>query len=131
MRLAIGILALAAVGAAALGAQQVGFTRTAIQRGDLSRPGWESVMAIAEFQPDGGTVGWHTHPGEEAAYILEGTMRFEIKGKPPVMLTPGQTFFAPDGVPHNATNVGTGKLRVLANYIVEKSKPLATAVAKP
>ena len=107
-------------------AQQPGFSRTVIQRGDLSTPGREVVSAIAEFQP-GATVGAHTHPGEEAGYLLEGTLLFEQAGKPPVTLKAGETFFVPSGTVHNATNKGSARARVLATYIVEKGKPIATA----
>ena len=114
------------VAAATMSAQQPGFSRTVIQRGDLSTPGREVVSALAEFQP-GATVGPHTHPGEEAGYLLEGTLVFEQTGKPTVTLKAGETFFVPAGTVHNATNKGTGRTRVLATYIVEKGKPLATA----
>jgi quercetin dioxygenase-like cupin family protein len=109
-----------------LSAQQPGFSRTVIQRGDLSTPGREVISALAEFQP-GATVGPHTHPGEEAGYLLEGTLVFEQVGKPTVTLKAGETFFVPAGTVHNATNKGSGRTRVLATYIVEKGKPLATA----
>jgi quercetin dioxygenase-like cupin family protein len=109
-----------------LSAQQPGFSRTVIQRGDLSTPGREVVSAIAEFQP-GSTAGPHTHPGEEAGYLLEGTLVFELTGKPPVTLKAGETFFVPAGMVHNATNKGSVRARVLATYIVEKGKPIATA----
>ncbi len=130
-----GSLAIAAVvltgviGAGTVGAQQSGFKRTVLQQGDLSMAGHESVTAVAEFQP-GGTVGRHTHPGEEVGYILEGTIVLEQEGKASVTLGPGKTFFIPAGTVHNATNRGTVLARVLANYIVEKGKPLATAITK-
>ena len=124
MRSVVVLIALFVV-VAGVSAQQTGFSRTVIQRGDLSTPGKEVVSAIAEFQP-GATVGPHTHPGEEAGYVLEGTLIFEIAGKPPVTLKAGETFFAPSGTVHNATNKGTVRARVLATYIVEKGKPLAT-----
>lgn len=105
-------------------AQQPGFSRTVIQRGD-STPGREVVSAIAEFQP-GATSGAHTHPGEEAGYLLEGTLVFEQTGKPTVTLKAGETFFVPAGTVHNATNKGSARTRVLATYVVEKGKPIAT-----
>ena len=123
------ILLTGALGAGTAGAQQSGFKRTVLQQGDLSVAGHESVTAVAEFQP-GGTVGRHTHPGEEVGYILEGTIILEQDGKPPVTLGPGKTFFIPAGTIHNATNRSTAPARVLANYIVEKGKPLATPAAK-
>ena len=111
--------------AAGVKAQQPGFSRTVIQRGDLSTPGREVVSAIAEFQP-GATSGPHTHPGEEAGYLLEGTLVFEQTGKPPVTLKAGEMFFVTGGTVHNATNKGSARARVLATYIVEKGKPLIT-----
>jgi len=106
-------------------AQQAGFKRTVVQQRDLSVPGREVVTAVVEFQP-GATVGGHTHPGEEAGYILEGTILLEQTGKPVVSLGLGQAFFIPAGTVHNATNKGSALARVLATYIVEKGKPLAT-----
>lgn len=125
-RALIATLALVVV-AAGVSAQQTGFSRTVLQRGDISTPNHEVVTAVAEFQP-GATVGMHTHPGEEVAYVLEGTVLLEQQGKPAATLKAGDTFLIPSGAPHNATNKGTGRARVLANYIVEKGKPLATPV---
>ena len=113
--------------AAIAGAQQAGFKRTVIQQESLSVAGREAVTAIAEFQP-GATVGRHTHPGEEIGYVLEGTIVLEQEGKPAVTLGAGKTFFIPPNTVHNATNKGQGPARVLANYIVEKGKPVATPV---
>ena len=113
---------------AGVSAQQAGFKRTVIQQADLSVPGREATTAIAEFQP-GATVGRHTHPGEEVGYVLEGTLVLEQQGKPAVTLGAGKTFFIPAGTVHNATNSGSTQARVLATYIVDKGKPLATAVA--
>ena len=121
------ILAAAAF-CAGVTAQQTGFTRTVVQKGDLSVPGREVVQAVAEFQP-GATVGRHTHPGEEVGYVLEGTIVLDQEGKPSVTLNAGQAFLIPAGTVHDATNRGSGNARVLATYIVEKGKPLATPVA--
>ena len=120
-------LALAAV-MVGVSAQQPGFKRTVLQQRDLSVPGREIVSAVAEFQAKA-TVGRHTHPGEEAGYILEGAIVLEQEGKPAVTLKAGQTFFIPPGTVHNATNNESAPARVLATYIVEKGKPLATPVA--
>ena len=110
-----------------LSAQQTGFKRTVIQQSKLSVPGREAVTAIAEFQP-GGTVGRHTHPGEEIGYILEGAIVLEQEGKADVTLGPGKTFFIPAGTVHNATNKTSSVARVLANYFVESGKPVASPV---
>lgn len=62
------------------GAQQTGFTRVMLQDHDLSLAGQHVVQARAEFQP-GVASGRHTHPGEEAAYVLEGQVEVAIEGK--------------------------------------------------
>jgi quercetin dioxygenase-like cupin family protein len=111
-------------------AQQPGFKRTMLQQSDISVPGREVITAIGEFQP-GATPGRHTHFGEEVGYVLEGTLLLEQDGKAPVTLKAGGAFLIPAGTVHNATNTGTGAARILATYIVEKGKPLATpATAK-
>jgi quercetin dioxygenase-like cupin family protein len=107
--------------------QQTGFKRTVVQQGDLSAPGREVVQAIAEIQP-GGQSGRHTHPGEEVAYILEGTIELETQGKPAVSKKAGDAFLVPAGTVHNAKNTGKTVAKVLGTYIVEKGKPLATPV---
>jgi quercetin dioxygenase-like cupin family protein len=110
-----------------LNAQQTGFKRTVVQQGDLSAPGREVVQAVAEIQP-GGQSGKHTHPGEEVAYILEGTVVIEMDGKPAVSKTAGEGILIPAGTVHNAKNTGQTVAKVLATYIVEKGKPVTTPV---
>jgi quercetin dioxygenase-like cupin family protein len=110
-----------------LHAQQTGFKRTVVQQGDLSAPGREVVQAIAEIQP-GGQSGRHTHPGEEVAYVLEGTVELEMQGKPAVSKKAGDGFLIPAGTVHNAKNTGKTVAKVLGTYVVEKGKPLATPV---
>jgi quercetin dioxygenase-like cupin family protein len=122
-----GVALLAALGAQSLLAQQPGFSRTMLQKGDLSTPGREAVQVRAEFDP-GVAAGKHTHPGEELGYILEGTLVLEVDGKAPVTLNAGDTFMVPAGIVHDGKNVGSGKAKVLATYVVEKGKPLATPV---
>jgi quercetin dioxygenase-like cupin family protein len=123
----VAAFALAAIVAA--GAQAPTFKRTVLQQGDISVPGREAVTAVVEFQP-GGSPGRHTHPGEEVGYVIDGKVSVEQEGKPAVTLNAGQTFLIPAGTIHNATNTGTTTARVLATYIVEKGKPLATPAAK-
>lgn len=101
------------------------FRRAVLQKVDVSVPGREVVQAIAEFSP-GGTTGRHTHPGEEVSYVLEGTVRLDVEGKPPVTLKAGDTFFVDAGRVHVASSGGATLARVLATYVVEKGKPLST-----
>ena len=109
----------------AVAAQQPAFKRTELQRGDLSVSGKEVVQAVAEI-PAGVSAGRHTHPGEEVGYVLEGTVLVEIDGKPAATLKAGQAFIIPAGAIHNATNKSGAVAKVLATYIIDKGKPVAT-----
>ena len=110
-------------------AQQAGTKRIDLQRHDLSVPGREVIQTIVELDP-GVKSSRHTHPGEEIIYVLEGApLEYEVEGKPPVTLKPGDVLFIPAGTPHAAKNVGNRKGAELATYIVEKGKPLLTEVS--
>ena len=104
-------------------AQQVGARRIDLQRHDLSIPEREVIQTIVELEP-GTTAPSHSHPGEEVVYVLEGIWEYTLEGKPPVTLKVGDVLFIPSGTIHSARNVGTGRGRELATYIVEKGKPL-------
>jgi quercetin dioxygenase-like cupin family protein len=107
-------------------AQPAGIKRIDLQRHDLSAPGREVIQTIVEIAP-GVTSSRHTHPGEEIVYVLEGApLQYEVEGKPPVTLKPGDVLFIPAGTVHSAKNVGNRKGAELATYIVEKGKPLLT-----
>ncbi|HUQ74278.1 MAG TPA: cupin domain-containing protein [Burkholderiales bacterium] len=111
--------------AAALHAQQPGFTRKMLQDQNLSGADRHAVQVVADFVP-GGAAGRHTHPGEELGYVLEGTLQLDVEGQPSRTLKAGDTFFIPAGVVHDGKNVGSGSAKVLATYIVEKGKPVAS-----
>ncbi|HVQ62499.1 MAG TPA: cupin domain-containing protein [Burkholderiales bacterium] len=117
----------AVLGAGTLSAQAPGFKRVEVQDRDLSVPGRHAVQAKAEFEP-GGAVGRHTHPGEELSIVLEGQLLLEVDGQPARTVKAGESFFIPAGTVHAGKNTGKGKAVVFATYIVEKGKPVATAV---
>ncbi len=106
-------------------AQQPTFKRTILQRGDLAAAGHEGVMAIAEF-PAGASAGKHTHPGEEISYVLEGSLQIEVAGQPPKIVKAGDAFWIPANTVHDAKNTGSGAAKIVATYVVEKGKPMAT-----
>ena len=103
--------------------QQLGITRTDLQRLDLSVPGREVVQVRVDFDP-GVTFPPHSHPGEEIVYVIEGLLEYQVEGKAPVTLKAGEVLFIPAGAIHAAKNIGSGNAAELATYIVEKGKPL-------
>jgi quercetin dioxygenase-like cupin family protein len=104
-------------------AQQTGITRTDVMRHDLGVPGREVIQVRVDFAP-GVAFPRHSHPGAEIAYVLEGTLEYQLDDKPPVTLKAGEALFIPAGAIHTAKNVGSGNAVELATYIVEKGKPL-------
>jgi quercetin dioxygenase-like cupin family protein len=108
-------------------AQQPGTNRTDLQRHDLSVPGREVVQARVDFDR-GAAFGKHTHPGEEIIYVLEGSLEYQVEGKPPMTLKAGDVLLIPAGTIHAAKNVGSGTAKELATYVVEKGKPLVVMV---
>jgi quercetin dioxygenase-like cupin family protein len=121
-------LGAATLGARALQAQQPGFKRVPLQTHEISGyANHEAVQVRGEFNPGAGAPK-HTHPGEELGYVLEGTVTFDLEGKPPMTLKAGDVFFIPAGTVHSAKNTGTTPAKVLSTYLVEKGKPLATLV---
>jgi quercetin dioxygenase-like cupin family protein len=57
---------------------------------------------MVEFRLTTGTVvALHSHPHEQAGYVVSGRVEFEIDGKVQV-LAPGDSYAAPAGAPHSA-----------------------------
>jgi len=126
-KLAIAAVLLGIAGGAAI-AQAPGFTRTPLQTQPIgASTTYHVVQARAEFAP-GVVAGKHTHPGEEFGYVIEGTLLLEVAGQAPRTVKAGEAFYVPAGVVHDGKNIGTGPAKVLATYVVEKGKPVATPV---
>jgi quercetin dioxygenase-like cupin family protein len=109
----------------ALIAQTPAIKRTVVTRKDVSVPGREAIVAKVEIIP-GGYAGRHTHPGDEISYILEGEGEILMEGQPPLKVKTGDGFVVPGGTKHDAHNTGSGTLKLVGVYVVEKGKPLAT-----
>jgi quercetin dioxygenase-like cupin family protein len=102
--------------------QQPEVKRTDLLRHDLSVPGREVIQVRVDFAP-GVAFPPHSHPGEEIAYVIEGLLEYQVEGKPPVTLKPGEVLFIPAGTIHAAKNVGSDNAAELATYVLEKGKP--------
>lgn len=107
----------------AANAQQGGLHRTDLLQQDIGPPGREAIQVRVDFDAGAASIK-HSHPGEEVAYVLEGSLEYQLEGRAPVTLNAGEALFIPAGVAHVARNVGSGKASELATYIVEKGSPL-------
>jgi quercetin dioxygenase-like cupin family protein len=128
----MGVVGLLAVGCLAphlalAQEQEQTIERAELLRQDLAVPGREVVQVRVDFDP-GAAFGRHRHPGEEIAYVIKGTLEYQIEGRPTVTLRAGDVLFIPAGTIHAARNVGSDNGAELATYIVEKGQPLVEMV---
>ncbi len=98
--------------------------RTILEQFDVPGRSYETVMMLVEIAP-GVNSGLHTHPGFDAAYLLEGDLMVLERGQPEKPIHPGQSWHVRPGIVHEV-KVGDRAAKVLATYVVEKGKPLAT-----
>jgi quercetin dioxygenase-like cupin family protein len=98
--------------------------RTPLQKFDVPGTNYETVIGIAEIAPNV-NIGRHTHPGPESGYMLEGEMTLLVDGEPPLPVKAGQSYKVPPGAIHDA-KTGPAGAKVIATYVVEKGKPLAS-----
>jgi quercetin dioxygenase-like cupin family protein len=105
-------------------AQQGGIKRTPLQKVEFP-DGYVTVTGIAEI-PVGGSAGRHTHPGIESGYLLEGEAEILVDGEPAKKLKAGDSYTIPAGAVHDAKVHGDKAAKVLAVYVVDKTKPLAS-----
>jgi quercetin dioxygenase-like cupin family protein len=123
--LAIALCALA-LGTAPVAAQQQDIKRTIFQKSDVPGSNYEAVFGMAEIAPNA-NVALHTHPGNESSYVLAGSLSLQVQGKPTREVQAGEAMFVPANTPHGG-KAGPSGAKILATWVVEKGKPLATPV---
>lgn len=101
-----------------------GIKRIPLQKFDVTGTGYETVVGIAEVAADM-SVGRHSHFGTEVGYVIEGEATMMIDGQPSRILKAGDSYLVPAGVVHDA-KAGPKGAKVIATYVVEKGKALAT-----
>lgn len=106
--------------------------RTILERHALSGvPGKEVILGTAEL-PAGASIGWHTHRGEEAGYVLRGRLVWRIRGQPDRELGAGDHFLNPKGYEHSVSTAADGEgALVVSTWIVDADQPLAEPAAPP
>ncbi len=104
--------------------QTSGIKRIPLQKFDVPGTNYETVIGIAEISPNI-MIGRHTHAGVESGYVLEGELVLMVAGQPERTLKPGDSYQVPAGAVHDAKGGAQGG-KVIATYVVEKGKPLAT-----
>ena len=131
LTLAVGI-AVGAIGTKALSAQAEAVKSTVLLKTDLKViKEARGMLALAELAP-GAATGTHDHPGDELAYVLDGSVVVEVEGAAAVTYKSGDTFHQPRKRAHNIRNASaTAPAKVLVVFIEKKKKaePLSVPIA--
>jgi len=95
--------------------------RNIMERHDQSGvPGKEIVIGTATLPP-GSLIGYHTHPGDEAGYVLKGNLILKTQGQPDRNLKAGDSFFNPRGAIHSLVVApGSDGGMAVSAWIVDK-----------
>jgi quercetin dioxygenase-like cupin family protein len=90
-------------------------------------PGKELSMITVEYAP-GGSSPAHTHHAQALVYVLEGSIVMQVKGKAPLTLTTGQTFYeGPDDVHLVSRNAShTARAKYVVFLVKDKGAPILT-----
>jgi quercetin dioxygenase-like cupin family protein len=91
------------------------------------QPDREVIMVVLEWPP-GGDTGRHTHPGDEYATILEGTLTLQKENAEAKTYSAGESYHNEAGVVHEAKNASNQTVKTISTFVVEKGKPLLQPV---
>ena len=106
---------------------QVGLERKIVLQQDAAIPGYDTVLAEVSLAV-GGREGRHWHSGTLVGYIVEGELTLELEGQPTKIVKAGQAVLIEPRQVHEGFNKGSVPIKALVTFIVEKGKPLTTAV---
>lgn len=107
----------------AIGATEA-FKRTVLQKVEFPGDKYASVLVQVDVNATG-LIARHIHPGIEMTYVVKGEGDLLVEGQPLRHLKVGDSFNIPPGVPHSLQN-GSEPLVLVANFVVEKDKPLSS-----
>lgn len=90
-----------------------------------SHPGMEATLVEVTIPPGAGS-SVHRHPGFILGYVLEGEMRFSIKGVPEQVIKQGGTFYEPVGAIHtaSASAIPDRPVKILAFMVARQGSPV-------
>lgn len=92
-------------------------------------PGKEAIIIEVEYPP-GAADPVHRHDAHGFVYVLEGTIEMGVRGKEPVTLTAGQTFYeGPNDIHTIGRNASlTEPARFLVFLLKDSDAPILTPV---
>jgi quercetin dioxygenase-like cupin family protein len=102
-----------------------GVTRMLFEPHDQSGVAGKEIVTGTVTLAPGAEVAFHTHPGDEAGYVIQGSVIWKVRGQPDKTLHAGDSFFNPRGSVHSLVGADTGG-REFSAWIVDKGKPLSS-----
>ena len=111
--------------APALAQQPEPVKRTVLQKNDFPGDKMTTLLVLIEIAPNF-VVARHTHPGIETGLVQDGQVTLTVDGQPEKTVKAGESYTNPAAVPHIA-KAGPQGVKLIATFVVEKDKPLATA----
>lgn len=99
--------------------------RNILERHDQSGGTGKEIVIGTATLPPGSSIGFHTHPGDEAGYVIKGTFILKVQGQADRTLKAGDSFFNPRGSVHSVAPGPDGAMAV-SSWIIDKGQPLAT-----
>src|SRR5437879_776991 len=130
MVLTVGVV-IGATGARLLVAQPVPVKLTQSFKADVvGMEGIEILVSVVEFAPRS-TIGKHTHPGHEVAYVLEGSGVSEVEGEAPAVRKAGTVTYIPAKKVHESKNESNEPMKLLVFRIHPKGQPIIDSRLSP
>src|SRR5215468_11565097 len=88
------------------------------------------TLRLVTLQP-GGRSPAHHFSGLELLFMLEGTIRLDMAGQPPTILSAGQGQYLPPGTDEQELNAGAGVASYLTFIVTPAQAPFEIAVNHP
>jgi quercetin dioxygenase-like cupin family protein len=89
----------------------------------------KAVLVEVRYGPGEASMP-HSHPCAVVGYVVEGSLRTQVRGQPEMIYKAGQSFYeAPNGVHRVSANASTSEpARFLAYFICDRDTPLSVDV---
>ena len=84
-----------------------------------------SIVILATIPPRS-AIGRHSHPGQEVAYVLSGSLQLIFDGEEPRTVSAGETLSTAAGKIHDVKNLTNEPVKIVDFMTVEKGKALGT-----
>ena len=90
-----------------------------------SHPGMEATLVEVTIPPGNGSAV-HRHPGFILGYVLDGEMRFSVRGAQEEVIKQGGTFYEPTGAVHtrSASAIPDRPVKILAFMVAPQGSPI-------